>query len=123
MHDLAAKVEHERRADAAFFRRRPDRTCRIRRAFHNELVEHELQLIEQGAHLPPAKLPGEADFVGVHRPASIGEAGETVRTRVFFRAPATMETDLTESEALALFWQHVDAPGRVAFLETKVITA
>lgn len=93
---LASQVDRDLEADRRYFRRRPERTFRIRHAFRSEV--DELRLV---GGLGP-------DPEGQRLFAAVRQVESGVRMRAFFRAARGLETDMSEFEAASI-WAELDA--------------
>jgi hypothetical protein len=88
---LAERVDKITQADARFFERRPDRQHRVRRASPAEIEQAEIV----GG---PVWVPPECAVFTVVRNIAPG-----VRLRVFMRAPADSDTDVSEEVVRTIY--------------------
>jgi hypothetical protein len=89
---LSKELDRFLETDRLFFRRRPDRTCRLRRAHRAEL---ETFARVSGRRLPQLP-PGRAWFM------LVAQVRPGARMRHPLAMPSDIETDLSEDEAVSL---------------------
>lgn len=99
-------VNDELDNDRRFFKRHPDRTCRLRRAFPNEA---KLTRIIHAMEVPP---PGFRHFVFVYHPVA---GFRDFRQRRHLILDQNTETDLSEAETLKLCGHLLGASFKVLF--------